>query len=48
VNTEDKKVLINLICKEQTEMIIGDCSLYSSDEYKKLEELKVKIKDLEE
>lgn len=44
---EDKKVLIELICKEQTEIIVEDHTQYESDEYKHLEELKVKIKDME-
>ena len=42
---EEKKLIIELICNEQTHMIIKDSSKYSSDKYKKLEELKVKIKD---
>lgn len=42
---EEKKMIIELICNEQTHMIIKDSSKYSSDKYKKLEELKVKIKD---
>lgn len=46
MNKEDKKMIIELICNEQTHMIIKDSSKYSSDKYKKLEELKVKIKDI--
>lgn len=45
LNKEEKKVLIELICNEQTHMIIKDHAKYDSDKYKKLEELKVKIKD---
>lgn len=45
---KEKRILIELLCKEQTEMIVKDCSLYSSEKYKKLEEMKVKIKDMEE
>ena len=46
MNKEDKKVLIELICNEQTHMIIKDNTKYESEKYKKLEELKVKIKDM--
>ena len=46
LNKEEKKMLIELICNEQTHMIIKDNTKYDSDKYKKLEELKVKIKDL--
>ena len=45
LNKEEKKMLIELICNEQTHMIIKDHTKYESDKYKKLEELKVKIKD---
>ena len=44
---EDRKLLIELICNEQTHMIIKDHTKYDSEKYKKLEELKVKIKDCE-
>lgn len=47
-NKDEKKILIELICNEQTHMIIKDHTRYESDKYKKLEELKVKIKDLGE
>ena len=43
---EEKKILIELICNEQTHMIIKDHTKYESEKYKKLEELKVKIKDM--
>ena len=46
MNKEEKKLLLELICNEQIHMIIKDHSKYESDKYKKLEELKVKIKDL--
>ena len=46
INKEEKKLLIELICNEQTHMIIKDHTKYMSDKYKKLEELKVKIKDI--
>lgn len=43
---EDKKLLIELICNEQTHIIIKDHDRYKSDKYKHLEALKVKIKDM--
>lgn len=45
---EEKKLLLELICNEQIHMIIKDHTRYESDKYMKLEELKIKIKDLEE
>ena len=45
---EEKRLLIELICEEQTNMIVNDNSLYGSNKYRLLEELKIKIKDLEE
>ena len=44
-NKEERKLLIELICNEQTHMIVKDHTKYESDDYKKLEKLKVKIKD---
>lgn len=41
-----KKMLIELICNEQTHMIIKDHTKYDSNKYKSLEALKVKIKDM--
>lgn len=46
IDKEEKKTLIELICNEQTHMIIKDHTKYDSEKYKKLEELKVKIKDI--
>lgn len=46
MNKEDKKLLIDLISNEQIHMIIKDSSKYKSSKYKKLEKLKVKIKDM--
>ena len=43
---EEKKILIELICNEQTHMIIKDHTKYDSNKYKGLEALKVKIKDM--
>ena len=45
LNKEEKKMLIELICNEQTHMIMKDHNQDESDKYKKLEELTVKIKD---
>ena len=45
INKEEKKMLIELICNEQTHMIIKDHTKDESEKYKRLEELKVKIKD---
>ena len=46
MNNNEKKTIIELICKEQTEMIVEDHLQYDSDRYRLLEELKVKIKDM--
>lgn len=46
MNKENKKLLLELICNEQVHMIVKDHTKYESDKYKKLEELKVKIKDI--
>ena len=46
LNKEEKKMLIELICNAQTHMIIKDHTKYESEKYVKLEELKVKIKDM--
>ena len=46
INKEEKKLLMELICNEQIHMIIKNHTRYDSDKYKKLEELKIKIKDL--
>ena len=45
ISKEEKKLLIELICNEQTHMIIKDQPKHESDKYRKLEEVKVKIKD---
>ena len=45
LNKEEKKMLIELICNEQTHMIIKDHTKYESQKYEKVGELKVKIKD---
>ena len=46
LNKEENKLLIELICNKQTHMIVKDHTKYDSQKYKKLEKLKVKIKDL--
>ena len=46
ISKEEKKILLELICNEQIHMIINDCSKYDSEKYIKLEELKIKIKDI--
>lgn len=46
MNKDEKKMLIELICNEQTHMIIKDHTKYESEKYKKLEKLKIKIKDM--
>lgn len=43
---DDKKTIIELICNEQTHIIIKDHTKYESEKYKKLEKLKIKIKDM--
>ena len=44
---DERKILIELICNEQTHMIVKHPGRYQSDLYKNLEKLKVKIKDME-
>ena len=46
LDKNEKKVIIELICNEQTHMIVKDHTRFDSDKYKELEELKVKIKNL--
>lgn len=45
LNEEEKRVLIELICKEQTQMIVKNPESYTSLGYMFLEGLKIKIKD---
>lgn len=47
ITGEEKRMLIELICNEQTHMISKYHRKYKSDKYNKLEKLKVKIKDME-
>lgn len=46
LDKSEKKMLLKLICKEQLHMIARDNLNYESVKYKKLEALKVKIKDM--
>lgn len=46
LSEHERKVIIELICNEQTHMIIKDHTKYDSDKYKDLEALKIKIKDM--
>lgn len=46
LSKDEKKLIIELICNEQTHMIVKDHTKYESEKYKKLEQLKVKIKDM--
>lgn len=43
---EEKKMLLEFLCNEQISMIIKNNINYNSEKYIKLEELKIKIKDL--
>ena len=42
----EKKMLLELIGNEQIHMLLKDFNRYTSDKYKQLEELKVKVKDM--
>lgn len=46
LNKEEKRLLLELICNEQTRMIIKDNTKYKSEKYKELEKLKIKVKDI--
>ena len=46
LDKKEKKVIIELICNEQTHMIVNDHTRFDSNKYKELEELKAKIKNL--
>lgn len=43
---DERRMLIDLICDKQTRMIVKDHTKYKSKEYKELEKLKVRIKDM--
>ena len=42
----DRKTLLDLICNEQVCMLIKNHNAYESEKYKRLERLKVLVKDL--
>ena len=44
---EERKLFLELICEKQINMIIEDNTKYESYEYKMLEELKIKVNNLE-
>lgn len=46
MTNREKTILIELICNEQTHMIIKNHTKYKSLKYKELEKLKIKIKDM--
>lgn len=45
-SNDEKTLLINMICHRQTSMIVRNPTSYESDEYKNLEALKIKIKNM--
>ena len=45
LNQQETKVLVALICKEQTELIKNE--KYDSEEYIQLEQLKVKLREID-
>lgn len=42
----DRKLLLDLICNEQVHMLVKNHNAYESEKYKRLERLKVLVKDL--
>ncbi len=46
MNKEYKKILIELICEKQTNMIVENPESYTSKEYNDLEAIKIEIKNL--
>lgn len=45
LSNKDRKIIIELICNEQTHMIVKHPESYMSEKYRHLEELKVRVKD---
>ena len=45
-NENERKMLLELIGNEQIHMLVKDENKYDSDKYKRLEELKIKVKGL--
>ena len=46
MNKEYKKILIDMICEKQTNMIVENPESYTSKEYIDLEAIKIEIKNL--
>jgi len=42
----EKNLIVELICNEQTHMIMKDHTRYDTEKYKELEALKIKIKNI--
>lgn len=43
---KERELLLKAISNEQISMIVKDHTMYEDNDYKKLEELKIKIKDI--
>lgn len=46
LSKKEKKQLITLICEKQTNLLVKHPDIYGSDEYRNLEELKIKVKNM--
>lgn len=46
MEARDRKLILELICERQINMTMQDKAKYDSDEYKYLEALKIKIKNM--
>ena len=42
---KEKNILLELICKEQTQMLQSNQEAYNYEKYKLLEKIKIKVKD---
>lgn len=40
---EEKQLLLEALCEKQVQMVMDNCTSYTSSKYKALEELKIKI-----
>ena len=47
LTNKEKELLLDLICEKQIHIILKNHEDYESKKYQKLEELKVKIKDIQ-
>ena len=47
LSPKEKELVLALICEKQIHMITNNPRAYMNEEYNKLEQLKVKVKDLE-